>query len=246
MVYDGRKLMGESMKNKKKIIIVSCVIGLVLVMILLATNVGMKLKYDTKARSTAELVKKNKADEFAKFGVKIGKLKYMYTIHDPSANTYDVVYYAKWTDEKPCWFFVHVYLNGSTKSIENSEDYTSFYGEEEKAIKNTIKYTSISEYNDTIWNRADRMKSQSAINLIFILALLAIVTINLFLNKDIIRSLYDTLVKNKSNKLRFNDVTKSKDTSNISKLEELSIMRDKGLISDQEFQAKKNQILDNI
>lgn len=234
------------MKNKKKIIIVSCIIGLVSVMILLATNVGMKLKYDIKARNTAELVKKNKADEFANFGVKIGKLKYMYTMHDPSTNTYKVVYYAKWTDEDPSWFFVQVYLNGSTLSIENSDDYSSYYGEEEKAIKNTIKYTSRLEEKDTIWNRVDRMKSQGAINLIFILAMLSIGAINLFLNKDKIRSLYDTLVKNKSNKLRFNGVTKSKDTSNISKLEELSIMRDKGLISDQEFQAKKNQILDNI
>lgn len=163
----------------------------------------------------------------------------MYTMHDASTNNYKVVYYAKWTDEEPRWFFVQVYLNGLTKSIENSDEYTSFYGEEEKTIKNTIKYTSRSEYKDTIWNRVDRMKSQGAFNLIFILALLAIVTVNLFLNKDIIRSLYDTLVKNKSNKLRFNDATKNKDTSNISKLEELTKMRDKGLISDQEFQAKK-------
>lgn len=58
----------------RKNIIGSCVIGLVLVLILLATNAGMKLKYDTKARSTAELVKKNKEKEFAKFGVKISKL----------------------------------------------------------------------------------------------------------------------------------------------------------------------------
>lgn len=230
------------MKNKKKIFIGSCVVGLVLVLILLVTNAGMKLKYDTKARSTAELVKKNKAEEFAKFGVKIGKLNYMYTMHDPSTNKYKVVYYAKWTDEEPSWFFVQVYLNGSTNSIENSDDYNSFYGEKEKAIKNTIKYIS----QDTIWNRADRMKSQGAINLILVLALLAIVTTNLFLNKDIISSLYDTLAKNKSNKFRFNDVTKNKDTSNISKLEELSKMLDKGLISEQEFQAKKNEILDNI
>lgn len=41
-----------------------------------------------------------KVEEFAGLRVKIGKLKYMYTMHDTNIDIYEVVYYGKQIDEE--------------------------------------------------------------------------------------------------------------------------------------------------
>jgi len=236
------------MNKNRKITILGCCFAFVLIMFLFIINSGMKLKYDMRARSIAESVRKNKAVEFKTFGVKISRLKYGYTIYNADKDVYNVVYYAKWIEEEdPDWFFVRVELTGSKLIFVDVDDSNGYAGEKEKNIKKIISVPSSPDGKKSKWVRVDRIKFHSIIST-FLWSALFLILIMLFLfNKSNIKRLFNTFYKKIINKDGESDKSLIENSNNnITKLEELSQMLKMGLITDEEFQSKKMDILEKM
>lgn len=231
--------------KKKKITIIGCCFALMVIILLFITNSGMKLKYDMKARSIAESYKKNKADEFKEFGVKVGKLKYDYTTYNADLNVYNVVYYARWVEEEESeWLLVSVKLSGSKLIFSEVDDSNMFAGKKEKTIRNFIISPSSPDGKESKWVLVDRMKHQGTINTLLWLIFYFILMILLLVNKSKIKDLYDTMHKNIIVKNDKSVIVKN--NNNVKKLDELSSMLDSGLITVEEFQSKKMEILEKM
>jgi len=236
------------MNKNRKITIIGCCIALALTMFLFIINSGMKLKYDMKARSIAESVRKIKADEFKKYGVKISRLKYGYTIYNADTDMYNVVYYAKWIEEEdPNWFFVRVELISSKLIFVDVDDSNDYAGEKEKTIKKIISSPSSSDGKKSKWIRVDRIKFHSVINTFLWTAFYLILIMLFLINKSSIKRLFDTIYKKILIKNGKSDKSLIENSNNnITKLEELSQMLNMGLITDEEFQSKKMDILEKM
>lgn len=233
------------MNKNKKITIIGCCFALIFIMLLLIINSGMKLKYDMRARSIAESFRKNKAEEFKELGVKIGRLKYGYTIYNADSDVYNVVYHARWIEEEePEWFFVRVELSSSKLIFTGVDDFNDFAGEKEKTIKKIIISPSSTDGKESKWELVDRMKYQGVFNILLWSAFYLILIILFLINKSKIKSFYDTMHKKIIYKNDKSVIINN--NNNINKIEELSRMLDMGLITVEEFQSKKNDILEKM
>lgn len=99
------------------------------------------------------------------------------------------------------------------------------------------------------WERIDRIKGQGIINGIAVLAILTITGFILFYSKDDIKNIFPGPNKENKNSSDISDKTllsTESNHTNFNKLKELSLMKEDGFITEEEFEAKKRDIIDKM
>lgn len=232
------------MKNKKKFIIAGSCTIFILVVFLFVFNLGLKKEYEKKTRKFADLwfdILVDK-DEIP------GKLKYLYTMHNKDKDLIEVIYYAKlgnsiFRDSNFVQFSIPLSsdkkLMGEPELV-HCED--SFY---EDYFSKPDKVKLIQDERGE-WEKIDGMKGQGVINIIGILAILSISGFILFYSKEDIKNILIKKKKNTSDMIDKNIINTESDNKTLNKLKELSLMKENGFITEEEFEAKKREIIDKM
>ncbi len=235
------------MKNKKKVLIIGSFIIFILIVFLLVINLGPKMNYEKKTRKYANMWFEISVDK----DEEPGSLKYLYTIHNKDKNLTEVIYYTKLGNSilrDSDWLQLIIPISEDAKVIgEPQFIYNPDYMYEEYMAR-PDKVTVIEDERGT-WERVDRIKGQGFINAFAVLALLMTAGGLLFYNKDDIKKILSSSNKENIVSSDLNDKTlKSVESENINlnKIKELSLMKEGGLITEEEFETKKRDIIDKM
>ncbi|WP_349673062.1 SHOCT domain-containing protein [Lacrimispora sp.] len=235
------------MKNKKKVLIIGSCIIFILIVFLLVINLGPKMNYEKKTRKYANMwfeISVDKEEE-------PGSLKYLYTIHNKDKNLTEVIYYTKLGNSilrDSDWLQLIIPISEDAKVIgEPQFIYNPDYMYEEYMAR-PDKVTVIEDERGT-WERVDRIKGQGFINAFAVLALLMTAGGLLFYNKDDIKKILSSSNKENIVSSNLNDKTLKSvgsENVNLNKIKELSLMKEGGLITEEEFETKKRDIIDKM
>jgi hypothetical protein len=233
----------RDMKNKKKIIIAGCCTIFILVFFLFVFNLGLKKDYEKKTRKFADtwfniLVDKEEIP---------GKLKYLYTMYNKDKDLIEVIYYAKlgnsiFSDSN--WAELSIPLSSDNKFIGEPElvHCQDYFYEEYFSKPDKVKFI---EDERGKWEKIDKMKGQGIINVIGILALLSISGFILFYGKEDIKKILSKQNK-KSSDMIDKTLIKTGNNTNLNKFKELTLLKENGFITEEEFEAKRRDIIDKI
>lgn len=226
------------MSKNKKIILFSYCVAFAITFFLLLLGLRYISWQDIWARNTAKTVLDYDVKKDTPETVKIGKLKYAYTLYNSDVNKYRVTYYATIDDPQNNYkcIEIYVYMNALTMSEEE-------IGYSYEDIQNY--YLSFNKYNDSDgeWVNLDDVKNnKNGFILAFIIVFISGLVV-LFKKEKKISNNPSYVFSNDN----INDKTPLKSKgNNINKLKELTRMKDEGLITEEEFQAKKKDILDKM
>nr|WP_314466156.1 SHOCT domain-containing protein [uncultured Clostridium sp.] len=232
------------MKNKKKNIIAGSCTIFILVIFLIVINFGFKMGYEKKTRKIADMWFKISVDE----DEKPGRLKYLYAMYNKDIDIIEVTYYAKLGNSMigdSDWLQLSVPLSSDKKLAGEPEAVycPEYYYEEYMARPDKVK---VMEDDRGEWERIDRMKGQGVINGICILALLTISGFILFCSKDDIKNILNKQNKNSSAISDKTLINAESNSTNLNKLKELTLMKENGFITEEEFETKKRDIIDKM
>jgi len=226
-------------------IFVSFILAIIFVIIFIINNFALRIKYEIPTKKIANLY--YHVNTLENDDVHYSKMKYLFTTYNEKSNIYRVNYYALIDGKENEWLIIETDLNGSDMQIANMDVYERTSETSINVYKNN--FTSITDFDGT-WVKLDKIKLQSLINFLLVLTLFAILILFIYLRRDKIH----TVLAEVSNKEKSN--IKNRDSSpalnqegnnrNLEKLKELSIMKERGYISEEEFQNKKKDIIDKM
>lgn len=235
------------MKNKKKVLIIGSCIIFILIVFLLVINLGAKKNYERKTRKYANMWFKITVDKEEE----PGSLKYLYTLHNKEKNLTEVIYYTKLGNSilrDSDWLQLIIPISEDAKVIgEPQFIYNPDYIYEEYMAR-PDKVTVIEDERGT-WERVDRIKGQGFMNGFAVLALLITAGGLLFYSKDDIKKILASFNKDNIISSDLNDKTLKNvegENINLNKIKELSLMKEGGLITEEEYENKKRDIIDKM
>lgn len=232
------------MKKSIKILI-SFVLALTFVIIFVINNFAFRIKYEVPTKKLAKLY--YRVHTLENDNVHFGKMKYLFTTYNEKNDTYRVNYYALIYGRDDEWLMVEVDLNGSDMQISNLDVYETTNEDSVRDYRRNFK--SIRDYDGT-WIKLDKIRLQNIVNIVLTITLLALIILLIYLKKDKIHTvLSEVSNKAKSNNANHNvPLASSQEGSNTSleKLKELTIMKESGYITEEEFQNKKKEIIDKM
>lgn len=228
------------MKKSLKILI-SFVLAIIFIIIFIINNFALRIKYEIPTKKIAKLY--YHVNTLENVDVHYSKMKYLFTTYNEKNNTYRVNYYALIDGLENEWLIIEADLNGSDMQIANMDVYERTSETSIKTYKNN--FVSINDFDGT-WVKLDKTNLQNLINLLLIITLLVIIILFVYLKKEMIYKVTNNI---KSKNIKSNpSITLNQESNNINiqKMKELSIMKEKGFITEEEYQNKKKDIIDKM
>ena len=226
-------------------IFVSFILAIIFVIIFIINNFALRIKYEIPTKKIANLY--YHVNTLENDDVHYSKMKYLFTTYNEKSNIYRVNYYALIDGKENEWLIIETDLNGSDMQIANMDVYERTSETSINVYKNN--FTSITDFDGT-WVKLDKIKLQSLINFLLVLTLFAILILFIYLRRDKIHTvLAEVSNKEKSNIINCDSspaLNQEGNNRNLEKLKELSIMKERGYISEEEFQNKKKDIIDKM
>jgi len=227
-------------------ILISFVLAIIFIIIFIINNFALRIKYEIPTKKMAKFYYNINTQE--NDDVHYSKLHYLFTSYNEKNNIYRVNYYALIDGKENEWLMVETDLNGSNMQIANMDVYERTSDTSIKIYKNN--FISINDFDGT-WVKLDKTKLQNLINFILILTLLMIVILFMYLKRDVLSKVLNNIKsKNiKTKNIKRDDslvLNQESDNDNIRKMKELSIMKEKGFITEEEYQNKKKDIIDKM
>lgn len=234
----------RDMKKKKKIIIAGCCTIFILAVFLFVFNFGLKKEYEKKTRKFADtwfniLVDKDE---------KPGKLKYLYTMYNKDNDLIEVIYYAKLDNSSLSdsdWVELSIPLSSDNKFIGEPELVHCGESYYEEYFSKPDKVKVIQDKRGK-WEKIDERKGQGVINVIGILALLSISGFILFYSKENIKNILTKQNKNSSDMIDKTLIKTESNNTSLNKFKELTLLKENGFITEEEFEAKRRDIIDKM
>ncbi|MGC6174994.1 SHOCT domain-containing protein [Lacrimispora sp. 38-1] len=226
-------------------ILISFILAIIFVIIFIINNFALRIKYEIPTKKTANLY--YHVNTLENDDVHYSKMKYLFTTYNEKSNIYRVNYYALIDGKENEWLIIETDLNGSDMQIANMDVYERTSETSIKVYKNN--FTSITDFDGT-WVKLDKTKLQNLINCLLVMILFAVLILFIYLKRDTIH----TVLAEVSNKEKSNNINRDSSPAlgqegnniNLEKLKELSIMKEKGYITEEEFQNKKKDIIDKM